>query len=167
MNSQPIRNIKKSSEFFNKKEKNKKNQKKPKKIKKSLSSKTYLNSSLLSELKSIVIPHSFDEKQKLLLTLKNTIISIDNAVQLLVKKKDYYKEIVQSIEADFEKRNSLISKQALENDKIGMIQEELYSMLLNKFYSLTFTKVIFLTSLRALFKMSLLYLFIITRNFLF
>lgn len=165
MNSQPIGNIK-ASEFLNEKEKNKKNQKKPKKIKKSLSSKNDLSSLLLSELKSISIPHSFDEKQKLLLTLKNTIISIDNAIHLLIKKKDYYKEIVQSIEADFEKRNSLISKQALENDKIGMIQEELYSMLLTKFYSLTFTKVIFLTSPRAPFKTNLLYLFIIIRNFL-
>ena len=63
-----------------------------------------------------------------MLTLKSTIVSIDNAIQLLVKKKDYYKEIVQKIEKEIEERNAIQAKESLHNDKINSVQEELYSM---------------------------------------
>ena len=124
MNSQPVNNNIISDILDG--TKNKKRKQKKKTIKKSLSLDN--NSSLLSELKSINIPSQFEEKEKLMLTLKSTIVSIDNAIQLLVKKKDYYKEITQKIEKEIEEIKSIKAQQALHEDKIGAVQEELYSM---------------------------------------
>ena len=124
MNSQPVNNDIISDILDG--TKNKKRKQKKKTIKKSLSLDN--NSSLLSELKSINIPSQFEEKEKLMLTLKSTIVSIDNAIQLLVKKKDYYKEITQKIEKEIEEIKSIKAQQALHEDTIGAVQEELYSM---------------------------------------
>lgn len=113
------------------------------------------SSNLLTEIKSISIPESTKDKRNLLITLKETIMFTDQSIQLLIKKKEYYKELVSNLEVDLQKENEIQIKNKLKNDKLEFIQAELNSKyILNMiiyFYSSAFTINRFLTSPRRIF----------------
>ena len=86
-----------------------------------------VSSNLLAEIKSIAIPELTKDKKDLLIKLKETIVNIDKSIQLLIKKKDYYKELVNNLEIDLQKENEIQIKNKLENNKLLFIQENLNS----------------------------------------
>ena len=84
--------------------------------------------SILSEIKSIPIPNSDDGKKELIKNLKISLIEIDNLINLLVKKRDYYYEIINSIEKEFMKKEELFKKEKINQEKSNILIQELLSI---------------------------------------
>lgn len=103
-----------------------KEKKKTKNSKQTENCKTLL-SNLLSDLKSISIPQSTVDKKKLLITLKQTIINIEHAIQLLIRKKDYYKELINTLEIDIQKSKKIELETNIEMNNYFLIQKEIKS----------------------------------------
>ena len=91
--------------------------------------------SILSEIKSIPIPNSDDGKKELIKNLKISLIEIDNLINLLVKKRDYYYEIINSIEKEFMKKEEQQKKEKINQEKSNILIQELLSIYIIKFYS--------------------------------
>ena len=85
-----------------------------------------LNKNLLSELKSIEIPINDSEKKDLIFSLKNILIQIELAINLLNKKKDYYKEIIKKIENDLNKNIEIINKKIQNNNLIENLKSNYF-----------------------------------------
>ena len=83
-----------------------KNPKRTKRIK-HIDNYNLVSSNLLAEIKSITIPELTKDKKDLLIKLKETIVNIDKSIQLLIKKKNYYKELVNNLEVDLQKENEI------------------------------------------------------------
>ena len=77
-----------------------------------------LNKNLLSELKSIEIPINDIDKKELIFSLKNILIQIELAINLLNKKKEYYKEIIKKIENDLNKNIEILNQNIQNNNLI-------------------------------------------------
>ena len=90
---------------------------------------------LLSEIKSISIPNSEEEKKELIKTLRMNLIEIDNAINLLFKKRNYYNEIINSIEKEFMKKEEKLKKEKIKEEKSNFLINELLSINIIKFYS--------------------------------
>ena len=84
--------------------------------------------SILSEIKSIPIPNSDDGKKELIKNLKISLIEIDNLINLLIKKRDYYNEIINSIEKEFMKKEELFKKEKINQEKSNILIQELLSI---------------------------------------
>ena len=84
--------------------------------------------SILSEIKSIPIPNSDDGKKELIKNLKLSLIEIDNLINLLVKKRDYFNEIINSIEKEFMKKEELFKKEKINQEKSNILIQELLSI---------------------------------------
>ena len=91
--------------------------------------------SLLSEIKSIPIPNTDEGKKELIKNLKLSLIEIDNLINLLVKKRDYYNEIINSIEKEFMKKEEQQKKEKRNQEKSNFLIQELLSIYIIKFYS--------------------------------
>ena len=91
--------------------------------------------SILSEIKSIPIPNSDDGKKELIKNLKISLIEIDNLINLLVKKRDYYYEIINSIEKEFMKKEEQQKIEKRNQEKSNFLIQELLSIYIIKFYS--------------------------------
>lgn len=91
--------------------------------------------SILSEIKSIPIPNSDDGKKELIKNLKISLIEIDNLINLLIKKRDYYNEIINSIEKEFMKKEEQQKKEKINQEKSNILIQELLSIYIIKFYS--------------------------------
>lgn len=89
----------------------------------------------LNNIKSIKIPENFEEKEKLLQSLKNAVAEIDLKIKNLRSKREYYSEISEVLEKEIKERNEKNLIKNREQTNISVIQEELYSKLLFKFYS--------------------------------
>ncbi len=89
----------------------------------------------LNNIKSIKIPENFEEREKLLQSLKNGISEIDLKIKNLKSKREYYSEIVEVINKELKEKKENLFKDKNKDSRISVIQEELYSMLLTKFYS--------------------------------
>ena len=90
---------------------------------------------LLSEIKSIPIPNTDEGKKELIKNLKISLIEIDNLINLLVKKRDYYYEIINSIEKEFMKKEEQQKKEKINQEKSNILIQELLSIYIIKFYS--------------------------------
>lgn len=96
----------------------------------------YVNQkSLLSEIKSISIPNSEEGKKELIKTLRINLIEIDNTINLLFKKRNYYNEIINSIEKEFMKKEEKLKKEKIKEEKSNFLINELLSINIIKFYS--------------------------------
>ena len=91
--------------------------------------------SLLSEIKSIPIPNTDEGKKELIKNLKISLIEIDNLINLLVKKRDYFNEIINSIEKEFMKKEEQQKKEKINQEKSNFLIQELLSIYIIKFYS--------------------------------
>lgn len=89
----------------------------------------------LNNIKSIKIPENFEEKEKLLQSLKTAISEIDLKIKNLKSKREYYSEITEVINKEIKDRKETQLKDKNKDSRISVIQEELYSMLIYKFYS--------------------------------
>lgn len=97
-------------------------------IKKKKNNKPESKSQNFANIKSIKIPEIFEEKEKLLQGLKNSICDIDAKMKNLMSKRQYYTEIVEVLEKEIKERNlSLLNRNNI--NEISVIQEELYSKL--------------------------------------
>lgn len=96
---------------------------------------TLESKSSMNDIKSIKIPEKFEEKEKLLQTLKHSIADIDLQMKNLRCRREYYIEIVEMVEKEVKERRELYYKAYSNNDQLSSIREELYSKLLIKFYS--------------------------------
>ncbi len=91
--------------------------------------------SLLSEIKSIPIPNTDEGKKELIKNLKLSLIEIDNLINLLVKKRDYFNEIINSIEKEFMKKEEQQKIEKRNQEKSNFLIQELLSIYIIKFYS--------------------------------
>ena len=89
----------------------------------------------LNNFKSIKVPEKFEEKEKLLSSLKNAVGDIDLQMKTLKSKREYYNEIVEVLEREIKERRERQLQINRDNSEISVIQEELYSKLLLNFYS--------------------------------
>ena len=115
--------------------KNKRKNKKKEKEGMVLTQKYVNQKSLLSEIKSISIPNSEEEKKELIKTLRINIIEKDNIINLLFKKRNYYNEIINSIEKEFMKKEEKLKKEKIKEEKSNFLINELLSINIIKFYS--------------------------------
>jgi hypothetical protein len=113
-----------------------------------ISSKNSLNDSLniglntntnpysnLNNIKSIKIPEKFEEKEKLLSSLKSAMGDIDLKMKTLKSRKEYYNELVIVIERELIERREKLTLASRQNSNISIHQEELYSKTFINFYS--------------------------------
>ena len=84
--------------------------------------------SILSEIKSIPIPNSDDGKKELIKNLKISLIEIDNLINLLIKKRDYYNEIININEKEFMKKEEQLKKEKINQEKSNILIQELLSI---------------------------------------
>ena len=115
--------------------KNKRKNKKKEKEGMVLTQKYVNQKSLLSEIKSISIPNSEEEKKELIKTLRINLIEIDNIINLLFKKRNYHNEIINSIEKEFMKKEEKLKKEKIKEEKSNFLINELLSINIIKFYS--------------------------------
>ena len=115
--------------------KNKRKNKKKEKEGMVLTQKYVNQKSLLSEIKSISIPNSEEGKKELIKTLRINLIEIDNTINLLFKKRNYYNEIINSIEKEFMKKEEKLKKEKIKEEKSNFLINELLSINIIKFYS--------------------------------
>jgi hypothetical protein len=81
----------------------------------------------LNNIKSIKIPEKFEEKEKLLSSLKTNIGDIDLNIKNLLSRKEYYNELVGVLERELqEKRERQLLLRNVNSD-VDAFQQELYS----------------------------------------
>ena len=120
----------------NKKKKKRKNKKKQQIENEEISRNNFSKQkSLLSEIKSIPIPNTDEGKKELIKNLKLSLIEIDNLINLLVKKRDYFNEIINSIEKEFMKKEEQQKIEKRNQEKSNFLIQELLSIYIIKFYS--------------------------------
>jgi hypothetical protein len=112
-----------------------------KKAENEVRSKTEINY-LNNNIRSIKIPERFDEKEKLLISLKSAIGDIDLKIKNLKSKKEYYLEIISILDKDLTEKRERQLQLNKEQSNISVIQEELYSKFLLNFYSFIVMQII-------------------------
>jgi hypothetical protein len=95
-----------------------------------------------NNIRSIKIPERFDEKEKLLISLKSAIGDIDLKIKNLKSKKEYYLEIISILDKDLTEKRERQLQLNKEQSNISIIQEELYSKFLLNFYSFIVMQII-------------------------
>jgi hypothetical protein len=98
----------------------------------------YLN----NNIRSIKIPERYDEKEKLLISLKSAIGDIDLKIKNLKSKREYYLEIISILDKDLTEKRDRQLQLNKEQSNISIIQEELYSKFLLNFYSFIVMQII-------------------------
>jgi hypothetical protein len=91
----------------------------------------------LNKFKSIKIPEKFEEKEKLLASLKSGVGEIDLKMKTLKSQREYYNELIEIIEKEIIERREKLIKTNRQNSGIANIQDELYSKYYLNFYSFT------------------------------
>jgi CII-binding regulator of phage lambda lysogenization HflD len=76
----------------------------------------------MNNIKAIKIPDKFEEKEKLLNTLKNKVSNIDTQIKTLNSQRDEYMELLEILDKEISTREGKRIK-----NKFSIIHEELYS----------------------------------------
>ena len=81
----------------------------------------------VNDIKSIKIPEKFDEKEKLMQNLRNAVGEIDIQMKNLKSRREYYNEILDVLDKEIQAKKELAMLMNRRDNKITVIQEELYS----------------------------------------